>query len=71
VLPLLQDLKKLAVAVKEKALTITSTDAALAKSYLVKLADCGAAIDSPEGLKIVQLTAQSLRKMAGADSPRK
>jgi hypothetical protein len=71
VLPLLQDLKKLSSAVKEKATGIAGTDQALAKSYLAKLAECGAVIDSPEALKIVQLTAQSLRKMATAEAARK
>ncbi len=69
----LKDLKQLAVAVKDKAAAEIVTKPELARQYLAKLNDLGTALDSPNALKIVQLTGQSFRKMSATESakPRK
>ncbi len=61
VMPLLKDLKELGTAVKAKA--NAAQDVALRKDYLMAVDKCGMALDEPDALKIVQLTAKSLRKM--------
>ena len=62
----LRDLKQLATAVREKGTAATATDPALARRCFAKLDECGAALDRPEALKILQLTAQAIRKMGAA-----
>jgi len=62
----LKDLKQLATAVRERGTAAAATDPALARRCLAKLDQCGAALDQPEALKILQLTAQAIRKMAAA-----
>jgi hypothetical protein len=64
VMPWLQDLKQLAGAVRDKASSEEPKNPTAARAYLAKIAECGAALDKPEALRIVQLTAQALRKMA-------
>ena len=59
----LKDLKQLAVAVREKGTAAAAADPALAQRCFAKLDECGAALDQPEALKILQLTAQAIRKM--------
>jgi len=60
----LKDLKQLATAVREKG--TAAADPALARRCFAKLDECGAALDQPEALKILQLTAQAIRKMGAA-----
>ena len=62
----LKDLKQLAAAVREKGTAATATDPALARRCFAKLDECGAALDRPEALKILQLTAQAIRKTGAA-----
>jgi hypothetical protein len=62
----LKDLKQLAAAVREKGTAAAATDPALARRCFVKLDECGAALDRPEALKILQLIAQAIRKMGAA-----
>jgi hypothetical protein len=64
----LKDLKQLAGVVKEKAVTEAATKPQLARQYLSKLNDLGTALDSPDALKIVQLTGQSLCKTSAAEA---
>jgi len=64
----LKDLKQLAGAVKGKAVAEAGTNTKLARQYFAQLNDLGTALDSPEALKIVQLTGQSLCKMSAAES---
>jgi hypothetical protein len=64
----LQDLKRLATAVRDQGQAIASTDPELARRYFAKLDEFGAALDQPGGMKIVQLTGQACRKMAAAES---
>jgi len=68
VLAMLKDLKQLASAVKEKGVAAAATDQELARRCFAKLDRCGTALDSPESLKILQLTARSLRKMAAVEA---
>jgi hypothetical protein len=62
----LRDVKQLATAVREKGTAAAATDPALARRCFAKLEECGAALDQPEALKILQLTAQAIRKMGAA-----
>jgi hypothetical protein len=66
----LKDLKQLANAVREKGTANATTDPALARRSYVKLEECGAALDQPGALKILQLTAQAIRQMGGAQGAR-
>ncbi len=62
----LRDLKQLATAVRDQATAALATDPAKARRCLAALEACGAALDQPEALKILQLTAQAIRKMGAA-----
>lgn len=64
----LKDLKQLAAAVLEKGTNAAATDQELAKRCFAKLGDCGAALDQPDALEIVQLTGRAIRKLGGAQS---
>ena len=64
----LKDLKQLATAVRDKGLAATAADRELARRCFGRIDECGAALDQPDGLKIVQLVGQALRKMAAAES---
>jgi len=64
----LSDLKALARAVRDQGQAAAGTDPAQARRCFAKLEECGAALDKPEGMKIVQLVGQALRKMAAAQS---
>jgi len=58
----LKDLKQLAAAVRDKGLASKDTDQA--RQWFAKLDLCGAALDQPEALVILKLTARAIRKMA-------
>ena len=62
----LKDLRQLAAAVREKGTAAAATDPALARRCFAKLDECGTTLDQPEALKILQLTAQAIRKMSAA-----
>lgn len=62
----LKDLKQLAAAVREKGTSSAVADPALAQRCHAKLDECGAALDQPEALKILQLTAQAIGKMGAS-----
>jgi hypothetical protein len=66
VLAQLKDLKQLATAVREKGTAAGAKDPELARRCFAKLDECGAALDQPEAMKILQLTAQAIRKMSVA-----
>jgi hypothetical protein len=64
----LNDLKALARAVKDKGRAVASTDKEHARRCFSKLVECGAALEKPEALKILQLTAQAIHKMGAAET---
>ena len=63
VTPQLRDLKQLAAAVRDQGVAATATNPEFARRCFAKLDECGAALDQPEALKILRLTAQAIRKM--------
>jgi hypothetical protein len=64
----LSDLKALAKAVRDQGQAAAGTDPAQARLCFIKLNECGAALDQPEGMKIVQLVGRAFRKMAAAET---
>jgi hypothetical protein len=66
VLGQLKDLKQLASAVRDQGATAAATDPAFSRRCSSKLNECAAALDQPEALKILQLTAQAIRKTSAA-----
>lgn len=71
VLAQLNVLKQLAGAVRDQGVATAATDQRLSRRCWLKLDECGAALDRPEGLKILQLTAQSIRKMAANEGAKR
>lgn len=59
----LADLKRLAAAVRDTASAAEATDPAFAKRCRAQLYQCGAALDRPDRLKIVQLVGRAVRQM--------
>lgn len=62
------DLKQLAAAMRDKGQAAARSDPALARRCFTKLDELSAALGQPEGLKIVQLLGQAIRKMPAAES---
>ena len=67
VLAQLGDLKQLANAVRAKGKAAAGTDKELAGRCFASLNDCGAALDQPDGMMIVNLVGRVIRKMAAAE----
>ena len=67
VLAQLGDLKQLANAVRAKGKAAAGTDKELAGRCFTSLNDCGAALDQPDGMMIVNLVGRAIRKMAAAE----
>ena len=59
----LKTLKELAKAVRDKGVAAAAADQEQARRCFAQLDECGAALDQPEALKIVQLYARVMRKM--------
>ncbi len=67
-LPQLEKLKKLAVAVTQAGRTAVATgDTPEARKHFTAVQECGAALDTPHSLAIAQLVGRSLKKMAAAE----
>ena len=66
----LKDLKQIATAVRDKGRAAAAKDPAFAHLCFAKLDEFGAALDQPDGLKIVRFVGQSFRKMAAAEAAR-
>ncbi len=64
-------LRELAGAVRDHGVATAATDQELSRRCWSKLDECGAALDRPEGLKILQLTAQAIRKMAAKEGAKR
>jgi hypothetical protein len=64
----LDSLKKLAAAVAQTGRDAAAKgDSAQARKYFTSLKQCGAALDSPGNLRLVQLVGQTFKKMADAE----
>ena len=59
-------LSGLAKAVRDKGVAAAATDKEQSRRCFAQLDECGAALDQPEALKIVQLTARAMRKMSAS-----
>ena len=64
----LKDLKQLGSAVKEKSDATSKANPTLARTCTAQLDGCATALNMPEGLKIVQLTAEALHKIASGEA---
>jgi hypothetical protein len=66
VLAELQNLKQLAAAVGDRGTATAATDPAFSRRCYTQLNDCATALNQPQAMKILQLTAQALHKRAAA-----
>ena len=64
----LSQVKRLAAAVQEKGIAAAKTDPAFAQRCSTQLNQCGKALNRPKAMKIVQLTGQSIGKMAALET---
>jgi len=67
-MPQVDSLKRLAAAVAQAGREAASKgDTVLARKHFNSLKQCGAALNSPDGLRLVQLVGQGLQKLADAE----